>query len=174
MAGKDADLNLDLGGGKKKGKGKLFLIIGIVVALAGGGGAAFFLMKGKKADKGEPKEEAKAEHGEESAHAQATYVPLKDNFVVNIADDKRGRVAQIGVTLMSHSPDIAMAVEQNLPLIRSILLELFSAQKASELLTAEGKEKLRAEALKRLNGIFEEAKSETKIDKVLFTNMVMQ
>lgn len=174
MAGQDADLNLDLGGSAKKSKAKLFLIIGIaLVVLLGGGGAAWYFLKGKS-DK--PANEASKE--EESAHAEgegpAQFVQLKDKFVVNIAGDKRDRVAQIGITFMSHSHDAPKAIEDNMPLIRSTLLELFSVQKSEQLMTREGKEKLREDALKRIEAVLKEAKSEVKIDKVLFTDIVMQ
>lgn len=170
MAGQDADLNLDLGEPAKKGKGKLFIIIGVaVVVLALGGAGAWYFLKGKKAGAGEAETH-------EAAAEQTTvqFIPLKDKFVVNIAGTNRDRVAQIAVSLMTRSPEADKAVEALLPLIRSSLVELFSVQKAEDLMHAEGKEKLREAAQKRVETVFKENKSEVKIDKVLFSDFVMQ
>lgn len=170
MAGQDADLNLDLGEKPKKSKNKLFIIIGLVVVLLGGGGAAWYFLKAKKPEGGE---DAKKEEHDETKSA-AVFVPLPENFVVNIRGEGRDRIAQISITLMSHSAEAPKVIEENMPLIKSALVELFSSQKAEELLKAEGKEKLRDEALKRIQGILTEEKSEVKIDKVLFNGIVMQ
>lgn len=176
MAAKDADLDLDLEKAPKKNKTKLMLIIAAaVVVLGGGGGGAWYFLKAKAppADKDKAKA-GEAEHADGEAALPAAFVAIKENFVVNLADEKRGRIAQIGISLMSKTPEAEKRVEENMPLIKSSLLELFSAQKAEELMTTAGKEKLRGEALTRLNATLKENGSELVIDKVLFTGMVMQ
>lgn len=135
----------------KKSK-KLLIIIGavVLVLILGGGGAFWYIKKQQAAA-------AAAEDGGEETSSHATtkdghavppaYLPM-DNMVVNLADPGGDRVAQIGVTLVVADAHASDQVKAFLPTIRSGVLMLISQKTATELLTAEGKEKLAKDILR--------------------------
>jgi flagellar FliL protein len=76
---------------------------------------------------------------------------------------------------MTHDPKTVEALKAADPIIRNDLLMLFSNQKAADLATNDGKEKLRAAALAAVRKVLaqNDGKPE-KVDAVLFTTFVMQ
>ncbi|MBP8174588.1 MAG: flagellar basal body-associated FliL family protein, partial [Aeromonadaceae bacterium] len=54
------------------------------------------------------------------------------------------------------------------------LLKVVTTYSADELLTSAGKERLRAEALKTMQGVMTEVSNEPVIEQLLFTGFVMQ
>jgi flagellar FliL protein len=122
----------------------------LVVVLLLVGVGAFFFMKSRAAAAEDGGEEAAAPakaatHA--APHGPPGYLPL-DNMVVNLADKEEQRVAQVGITLEiadAHGIDTVKAV---LPPIRSGILEKLSQFTAAELLSQEGKEKLKKEILR--------------------------
>jgi flagellar protein FliL len=103
------------------------------------------------------------------------YVPLDPPFVANFQGDQQVRFLQITAQIMTHDPKTVEALKASDPIIRNDLLMLFSNQKATDLATSEGKEKLRAEALAAVRKVLSanDGKPE-KVDTVLFTTFVMQ
>ena len=148
----------------KKSK-KLLIIIGavVLVLILGGGGAFWYIKKQQAAA-------AAAEDGgeETTSHAAAkdghaappAYLPM-DNMVVNLADPGGDRVAQVGITLVVADEHTAGTVKAFLPSIRSGVLMLISQKTATELLTAEGKEKLSKDILREASIPFGGGEEET-------------
>jgi flagellar FliL protein len=103
------------------------------------------------------------------------YVPLDPPFVANFQGDQQVRFLQITAQIMTHDPKTVEALKASDPIIRNDLLMLFSNQKASDLSTNDGKERLRAEALAAVRKVLSanDGKPE-KVDTVLFTTFVMQ
>jgi flagellar FliL protein len=103
------------------------------------------------------------------------YVPLDPPFVANFQGDQQVRFLQITAQIMTHDPKTVEALKASDPIIRNDLLMLFSNQKATDLATSEGKEKLRAAALAAVRKVLSanDGKPE-KVDTVLFTTFVMQ
>ncbi len=103
------------------------------------------------------------------------YVALDPPFVANFQGDQQVRFLQITAQIMTHDPKTVEALKASDPIIRNDLLMLFSNQKATELATNEGKEKLRAAALAAVRKVLSanDGKPE-KVDTVLFTTFVMQ
>jgi flagellar protein FliL len=149
---------------------KPWLLIGIagIVLLVCGGGAAWLLL----AHNG-PKKTAAAAPRPPSG--PPLYVPLDPPFVANFEGDQQVRFLQITAQIMTHDPKTVEALKAADPIIRNDLLLLFSNQKATELATNDGKEKLRAAALAAVRKVLEanDGKPE-KVDAVLFTTFVMQ
>jgi flagellar FliL protein len=149
---------------------KPWLLIGIAgaVLLACGGTGAWLLL---------------AHHSHKSTAAAAPappsgpplYVPLDPPFVANFQGDQQVRFLQITAQIMTHDPKTVEALKASDPIIRNDLLMLFSNQKATDLATNEGKEKLRAAALEAVRKVLSanDGKPE-KVDTVLFTTFVMQ
>jgi flagellar FliL protein len=184
----------------KKKKKKLFMFIGLAVLLVIiSVGATFFVvskMMGSKpaAEAGE----AASESSEEAAPAApAIYYPLKPNFTVNYDVNGRQRFLQAELTLLYRDPSVLKILELHMPEVRNGLVMLLSRQIFEELQSADGKEKLRAAALKTIQDIItkemasgaekskekddekskekgKEKKPEPNIEQVLFTQFVMQ
>jgi flagellar FliL protein len=149
---------------------KPWLLIGIAgaVLLACGGTGAWLML----AHKG-PKTTAAAAPAPPSG--PPLYVPLDPPFVANFQGDQQVRFLQITAQIMTHDPKTVEALKASDPIIRNDLLMLFSNQKATELATSEGKEKLRAEALDAVRKVLSANDGKPdKVDTVLFTTFVMQ
>jgi flagellar FliL protein len=127
-------------------KSKKMLIISIVLLLvAVGGGAAWYFTKGSSAADGHA-EAAKAE-----APMEAKFVPLGENFTVNLQREEGDQYLQAGITLKVLKPELEEKIKALMPEIRSKLLFLLSSKKPSELQTSEGKKKLVAEIIAETN-----------------------
>ncbi|WP_242671272.1 flagellar basal body-associated FliL family protein [Hylemonella gracilis] len=130
-----------------KPKSKRLLMIGLVlvllaVALAGG----WLYLQKRNADIMLGVEEEHEEEEEVVVESAAPiYLPL-DTMVVNLSPDG-DRVAQIGITLEVSDDKSLEKVKSYLPALRSDILLLLSQRTAEELLTNEGKEKLKADIL---------------------------
>jgi flagellar FliL protein len=103
------------------------------------------------------------------------YLPLDPPFVANFEGDQQVRFLQVTAQIMTHDAKTLEALKAADPIIRNDLLLLFSAQKATDLATNDGKEKLRASALEAVRKVLaaNDGKPE-KVDAVLFTTFVMQ
>ena len=173
---------------KKKSKMMLFIIIGVVLLVVGGGGA-FMLLKKKPVDAEEGDEPA---HGktEKSAHAGAppAYVKL-DTFTTNLAAENAGdgqtaqnsQYIQVVVELKVEDAHTGEAIlKPYTPEIRNGILRALSSKKASQLVTAEGKDALAAEILSVVNRIVNGAPSKKgqepdgPVSAVLFSSFIIQ
>lgn len=144
-------------GAPKKGKGKLFIIIGLVVVLVGGGGAAFMMMqksdKKAQASKGEKHAKQDAEHEEEAEEESDADDPKNtkkpvfysmEPFVVNLAGDSQ-HYLQVGVDLKLSKEEYMEKIKTVLPEIRNGVVLLLSSKQATEVVSIEDKNHLRAE-----------------------------
>ncbi|MDO8925436.1 MAG: flagellar basal body-associated FliL family protein [Sideroxyarcus sp.] len=129
-------------------KSKKMLIIIIVLLLLGiAGGAGWFFSKGS-APEGEHAEAAK-----EESHLEAKFVPLGENFTVNLQREEGDQYLQAGITLKILQPELEEKIKATMPEIRSKLLFLLSGKYPSELQTAEGKKKLIAEIIAETDAV---------------------
>ena len=156
---------------KPKSKKKLIIIIAVVVLLLGGGAAAFLLKGGKKAEnpEGEGAEEHKAE-----VHYQLAKL---DTFIVNLSEAS----AFVKVTMrIEYDPSILAAAEaaqhgeghggggtsgggeggggglppllkDREPMIKDAIIRVLASKRSAEVLTNEGKEKLKEELVEAIN-----------------------
>lgn len=156
-------------GAEEKPKSKMMLIIVVVLVavLAGGGVAAFFLMS--SGDDG-----GDAEESEDMSTAAAVYFELKPPFVVNYNWKGRQRYVQISVAVMTRNEAVIEALQKHMPLVRNNLVMVFGSQEFEGLKTQEGKEALRQKALEELQTIVSEELGDPGVEKILFTNFVMQ
>lgn len=152
---------------KPKSKLMLIIIIAVLVSLLLGGGLAAFFLMGSE-DKPETEEMA------EATNAPAIYFDLKPPFVVNYNWKGRQRYVQIGVAVMTRNEAVVGAIQKHMPLVRNNLVMVFGSQEFEGLRTLEGKEALRQKALDEINTIVSEEIGEPDVEKILFTNFVMQ
>lgn len=166
----DNELTLkDPAAAKKK---KLIMMIALAIIVLGGGGAgAWFMLAG-----GDKPAAAAAEEAKPAANTPqpSLYVPMLRPFVFNVAGGDRDRLVQIKIQLMVRGAADEALAKQNIPLIEGTLLRVFSAATAEQLMTFEGKEKLRQDSLEECRRVLKDLVSSPVIEQVLFTGFVMQ
>jgi flagellar FliL protein len=111
--------------------------------------------------------------GEEGAAKAANFYAIDPPLVVNFEDGSAVRFLQISMELMARDPKAIESVQKNIPLIRNNLLLLMSNRDYQSLMSREGKEKLRAEALAEVRAV-QKKEGGADIDDLLFTSFVVQ
>ncbi|EGR1262827.1 flagellar basal body-associated protein FliL [Vibrio cholerae] len=163
----------DLGTEAPKGKKKLLIIIiAAVVLLAGGGGAAFFMM-------GSGGDEAAADAEQKTEQVAAptdpvSYVNIAQPFVFNVTGDAKDRLVQIKVQLMVRGSENENLARYHSPLVESSLLATFASATVEQLRTPNGRIELRDKASDDIKAALNQAVGKPVIEKVLFTDFVMQ
>ncbi|ENM3951193.1 flagellar basal body-associated protein FliL [Vibrio cholerae] len=163
----------DLGTEAPKGKKKLLIIIiAAVVLLAGGGGVAFFMM-------GSGGEEAAADVEQKTEQVAAptdpvSYVNIAQPFVFNVTGDAKDRLVQIKVQLMVRGSENENLARYHSPLVESSLLATFASATVEQLRTPNGRIELRDKATDDIKAALNQAVGKPVIEKVLFTDFVMQ
>jgi flagellar FliL protein len=110
-------------------------------------------------------------HGEEGG--KAAYFAIDPPLVVNFEDSSAVRFLQISMEVMAHDPKTIESVTKNIPVIRNNLLLLMSNRNYQTMMSREGKEALRKEALTEINSVQKKQGGEP-IDDLLFTSFVVQ
>jgi flagellar FliL protein len=117
--------------------------IALCVILAGGGGAYWFMNR----HHGDETKEAKAEPAK-----PPQFLPL-DAFTVNLQLEDNPQFLQVGLTLKVADAAAVDKIKQYMPEVRDRILLLLASQKASVLLTTDGKRKLTADIVSSINAI---------------------
>lgn len=102
------------------------------------------------------------------------YFVMDPAFTVNLQDEKRVRFLQLNVQLLTRSEVTESAIALNEPMLRNNLLMLFSAQRAEDIATVEGKERLRSAALEEVRKVLDENFAPADVEAVFFTSFVVQ
>jgi flagellar protein FliL len=117
---------------------------------------------------------AAAGHGEEGAGGKGSlYYAIDPPLVVNFEDGSVVRFLQISMEVAAHDQKAIDSVQKNIPLIRNNLLLLMSNRNYQSMMSREGKEKLRQEALTEVRGVQKKAGG-PDVDDLLFTSFVVQ
>lgn len=159
-------------GDAPKGKSKLIIIIIAIVVLLAGGGAAFFLM-----GSGEPEAEPSAKTAQPAAKTPEDpihYVSIPQPFVFNVTGDKRDRLVQIKVQLMVRGSKNEELARYHTPLVESSLLSTFASATVDQLRSPTGRIELRDKATEDIRTALNKAVGNPVIERVLFTDFVMQ
>ncbi|MBI5557721.1 MAG: flagellar basal body-associated FliL family protein [Deltaproteobacteria bacterium] len=170
---------------KKKSKAMLFIILGVAILLLGAGG--FFAYTKFLAPKSHTAEESAEEEHAETAEAVGDIVALEP-FVVNLADPKGNRYLKMKISLEfeakggkegkeakegkegAEPKGAAERIEKVAPKLRDIVIMMVTSLSFEEVMTPEGKLRIRDELIERFNRI-------TKPDKVkniYFSEFVVQ
>jgi flagellar FliL protein len=112
-------------------------------------------------------------HGEEGGGKASVYYAIDPPLVVNFEDGSVVRFLQITMEVMAHDPKTIESVTKNIPLIRNNLLLLMSNRNYQSMMSREGKESLRKEALNEVNNVQKKEGGEP-VDDLLFTTFVVQ
>jgi flagellar FliL protein len=171
-------------------KKKLIILIAVGVVLlllsVGGTFAVIKMMKGHKSDA--PKDEAAAsesadaEKGKEDAAKEAesaakepvVYFPMEPAFLTNFVVNGRPRYLQLSITLMTHDKATIEAVQKHMPLIRNRLVMLLSGEQFDMLRVRAGREALQLKLTDAVKEVLQKETGKANIEKLLFTNFVMQ
>ncbi len=180
----------DMPSAPKKAKNKLALIIIIAVlllALIGVGGYLAVTMLGsKKAVKGGAEHAAPTAEGERSGGEaksgeagggeagggegkMGVFVSL-DPFIVNLASDSGKRYLKITMQLELARPDMAAEVNNRMPQIKDAVITVLSSKTADDLLTIEGKFRLKEQVLTRINNTL----TSGVVKNIFFVEFVIQ
>jgi flagellar FliL protein len=111
--------------------------------------------------------------GEEGAAKAEIYFAIDPPLVVNFEDGSAVRFLQITMEAMSKDQKAIDSVQKNVPLIRNNLLLIMSNRDFQSLMSREGKEKLRQEALAEVRSV-QKKEGSPPIDDLLFTSFVVQ
>jgi len=103
----------------------------------------------------------------------SVYYAIDPPLVVNFEDGSAVRFLQITMEVMAHDEKAIESVQKNIPLIRNNLLLLMSNRNYQTMLSREGKEKLRQEALTEIRAV-QKKTGGPDVDDVLFTSFVVQ
>jgi flagellar FliL protein len=146
----------------------VILLVALIAAIAAAGGAYWFAAKQVA--------EAKAtEATPVKPKGPPIYVEFDPPFVVNFEARGAMRFLQVSVKAMTRDPATAELIKQHDPVIRNDLLMLLSGQSQERLISREGKEELRTEALGIVAGIIErEGGAAKNVEQLYFTSFVMQ
>ncbi|MGR5235499.1 flagellar basal body-associated protein FliL [Vibrio alfacsensis] len=158
------------GANAPKGKSKLLIIIIAVVVLLGGGAAAFFLMGSEEPTQGVHAQQAQAA----TTADPIAYVNIPQPFIFNVTGDRRDRLVQIQAQLMVRGSENEQLARYHSPLIESSLLSTFASATVEQLRSPTGRVELRNRASDDIKAALNAAVGKPVIEKVLFTDFVIQ
>jgi flagellar FliL protein len=140
-------------------KKKLIIIIAAVLVIGGGAGGAWWWMRVPVEAKEPPLE----------SRGLVSFEP----FLVNLADEGANRYLKVTLGVVLGTAEDAKHIESTpvvLSRLRSDILELLTEQSSSQLVSAEGKQALKAAIKTRLS----EALEHKEVVDVLFSEFVVQ
>ncbi|HKU80350.1 MAG TPA: flagellar basal body-associated protein FliL [Rhodanobacteraceae bacterium] len=145
----------------------LILIILLVVLLGAGGAAGWLLFKHSK-----PAGDKTVAAAAAPKRAEKPVFLDLDSFTVNL--EGGDRLLYVGMTLQLGDEPTQEFLRAHLPQVRNRMLMVLSGQDADTLITSDGKQKL-AEAIRAsLLKQFADAQPALLVDKVLFTQFIVQ
>jgi flagellar protein FliL len=148
----------------KKSKFKLILMI-VVLGVVGGGGFLGFKYWRGVAPRAEPKEVSLTEKIKSMVNLEP--------FLVNLADEDSARFVKVTFKIGLEEAGLGEEFGSNpviIAAIRDRILSLLSAKTSEELLSAEGKDKLRKELKEKISAILPKG----KIVEVFILDFVVQ
>jgi flagellar FliL protein len=113
-----------------------------------------------------------AEDGEEGL-GNVQYIPLKPAIITNYQSKKLSYI-KVEITLQVTGNETAEAIDRHLPYIRHNLVMLFSRQEEGTLASAEGKSRLKEDALAAVISVLDSENEPTEIEAILFTSFIVE
>jgi len=154
-------------------KKRAILIIAALAIVAVGGSAAFWYLRPAEASATSPTAAGTTDGANHKA--APLYYKFDPAFVVNFGSPGNVRYLQIMIEAMSRDQKIMDELKVVEPAIRNDLMLLFSSQQYEDLLTQEGKEKLRKSTLESIRkALAAESSNPEGLESVYFTSLVIQ
>lgn len=114
---------------------------------------------------------ASSEGGES---ATTPYFEIATPFVVNIQDETSMKFLQVTAQLRLSRPELKTQIAKNLPAIQNVMMLVLSEQTVKDIRTLAGKQKVREQTLKELQGFLEKEIGDPAIAEILFTSFIIQ
>ena len=102
------------------------------------------------------------------------YIVLSEPFIFNVSGKERDRVVQIKVQLMVRGEKNEALAKKHVPLVESVLLQIFAATTVEQLRQPQGREQLCQQALTAVQATMNKMTNMPVVERVLFTGFVMQ
>jgi len=152
---------------KKKSKVVFFIIIGVGMLLLGGG--AFFAYMKFLAPKPQTDTAAATAEPAPPADTVGEMLALKP-FVVNLSDPNGKRYLKVQIEIEIESPLAVERVTKSVPKLRDMVIIMLTSLTFEEVMTPEGKIRIRDELLERFNQVLRP----DRIKNIYFTEFVVQ
>lgn len=152
-------------GSRKKSKLLFFVILGLLIVLAGGGGF-FAYTKFLAPHRGQ---EAKARQAAKPAPIIGQILSLEP-FVVNLSDPQGRRYLKVQIKLEMESKAAVARATEATPKLRNMVIMLLTSLTFEDVMTPEGKIRLRDDLLQRFNQILRP----NRVLNIYFTQFVVQ
>jgi len=121
---------------------------------------------------------AQSAQAAESAAAEGTarYFLLEPTFVANFGHAANGRLQYLkaDVTLRISTDEAEAALKHHSPYLRNSLVLLFSRQDDYAVVSPEGREQLRRDALEAVRAILVQEEGKPYVEDLVFSNFVVQ
>jgi len=111
---------------------------------------------------------------EEESNPKAIYFAINPNFQTNYQVNRRQRLFRIALTLVTRDSSVVGVLSQHAPAIRNKVVILLGGQQFEDLQTPDGRESLREQLLVGIQEILQAEINKPGIERVLFTDFVMQ
>lgn len=102
------------------------------------------------------------------------YYKFDPPFVVNFNASSNYRFLQVQVEVLTYDQAVIPVIEQNLPVIQNNLIFLLSDLTADQIMSNEGKAKIREDSLKVIQQVIADRTGKPGVEEVYFTSFVMQ
>jgi len=106
--------------------------------------------------------------------APAIYLKMDPQMVVNFDATSEVKFLALDIEFMARDQAVIDDVQRNMPMIRNNILMLISNRDYKTLMTREGKDKLRLEALDEARKVLKQETGSAKLEDLLFTSFVVQ
>ena len=143
------------------------MVILLVIAAIGGGIWLFSLVSTEV-------KAAEVSSTQTPLKMSAYYIVLSEPFIFNVSGKERDRVVQIKVQLMVRGEKNEALAKKHVPLVESVLLQIFAASTVEQLRQPQGREQLRQQALTAVQATMNKMTNMPVVERVLFTGFVMQ
>lgn len=143
-------------------KGKLPILVALLTLLSAGGGAAWYFLQGN------------AHHDAKAAAPKPPVFVNLEPFTVNLQPEQGDQYLQVGLALKVSDSSTVDQIKLYMPEIRSRILLLLSSKRASELITAEGKNKVSGEIAAEVKNPIAPQLNPQESLAVFFTSFVIQ
>ena len=175
----DEELELEESEDRPAGlKRKIIIAVVALLFLGGSGAGAYWYLNSGEVDQMAAADSDVEDEDSGSLFSagkeKAIYHRLRPNFVTTFEANSKQRYVQMEVTLVTRQKEVIGALITHKPVVRNALVRVIGAQNYLELQTLDGKEKLRAAALAAVQEVLIQEMGSAGVEKVLFTNFVMQ
>ncbi|MCL9774495.1 flagellar basal body-associated protein FliL [Vibrio methylphosphonaticus] len=149
----------------------LIIIVAILTVLLIAGGVAYWLFGTDSTPQNRPDS---TQNAPVVVIDPISYVNIAQPFVFNVTGNSRDRMVQIKAQLMVRGLDNEELARYHSPLIESTLLSTFASTSVEQLRSTNGRVELREQATTDIQSSLSQVVGKPVIERVLFTDFVIQ